>query len=102
MYERPIAYPAWLDAVQADGAASLARPTVGADIRDQVVQLLGSANLADKSWITNQYDKYVLGNTAFDENCDNTQKFISFYVTDPAAPENGDWVFKEQQDFGGS
>ena len=44
----------------------------------------------------------VLGNTSFDENGDNTQKFISFYVTDPAAPENGDWVFKEQQDFGES
>ena len=44
----------------------------------------------------------VLGNTSFDANGDTTQKFISFYVTDPAAPENGDWVFKEQQDFGGS
>lgn len=44
----------------------------------------------------------VLGKTSFDKNGDNTQKFISFYVTDPAAPENGDWVFKEQQDFGGS
>jgi phosphoribosylformylglycinamidine synthase len=29
-----------------------------------VLALLGSANLADKSWITNQYDRYVLGNTA--------------------------------------
>lgn len=64
VYDRPIAYPAWIDALQADSAAKLARPTGGADIRDQVVQLLSSANLADKSWITNQYDKYVLGNTA--------------------------------------
>jgi branched-chain amino acid transport system substrate-binding protein len=44
----------------------------------------------------------VLGKTSFDANGDNTQKFISFYVTDPAAAGNGDWVFKEQQDFGGS
>jgi branched-chain amino acid transport system substrate-binding protein len=44
----------------------------------------------------------VLGTTSFDKNGDNTQKFISFYVTDPAAPNNGDWIFKEQQDFGGS
>ena len=28
------------------------------------VRLMGSANLADKSWVTNQYDRYVLGNTA--------------------------------------
>jgi branched-chain amino acid transport system substrate-binding protein len=42
----------------------------------------------------------VLGTTAFDENGDTTQPFISFFVTDPAAPNNGDWVFKEQQNFG--
>jgi branched-chain amino acid transport system substrate-binding protein len=45
----------------------------------------------------------VLGKTSFDKNGDNTQKFISFYVTDPKAKNGvGDWVFKEQQDFGGS
>lgn len=64
VYERPIVYPAWLDAVQADTAAVLDRPTEGPAIKAQALQLLGSANLADKSWITNQYDRYVLGNTA--------------------------------------
>lgn len=63
VYERPVAYPAWLDAVQADSAAHLPRAT-GAELRDQVLTLMSSANLADKSWITNQYDRYVLGNTA--------------------------------------
>lgn len=63
VYERPVAYPAWLDAVQADSAAHLPRAT-DAELRDQVLALMSSANLADKSWITNQYDKYVLGNTA--------------------------------------
>jgi branched-chain amino acid transport system substrate-binding protein len=43
----------------------------------------------------------VLGNTSFDANGDNTQKFISFYEVDPAAKEGiGDWVFRVQQDFG--
>jgi branched-chain amino acid transport system substrate-binding protein len=42
----------------------------------------------------------VLGTTSFDENGDTTQPFISFYVTDPAAAGNGDWVFKEQLNFG--
>jgi branched-chain amino acid transport system substrate-binding protein len=41
----------------------------------------------------------VLGPTSFDKNGDTTQPFISFYVTDPAAANNGDWVFKEQQNF---
>ncbi|CAN5157077.1 phosphoribosylformylglycinamidine synthase subunit PurL [soil metagenome] len=64
VYDRPVAYPAWIDALQADAASRLARPTDGEAIRDQFLRLLGSPNLADKSWITNQYDKYVMGNTA--------------------------------------
>ncbi|MGV8895114.1 MAG: phosphoribosylformylglycinamidine synthase subunit PurL [Rhodoglobus sp.] len=61
VYDRPVAYPSWIDALQADTTASLPRST---DLRADVLALLGSANLSDKSWITNQYDKYVLGNTA--------------------------------------
>jgi phosphoribosylformylglycinamidine synthase subunit PurL len=64
VYERPLAYPSYQDALQADTASRLARPEGGPDLRDQVLALMGSANLADKSWITNQYDRYVLGNTA--------------------------------------
>ncbi len=62
VYERPVVYPTWLDAVQADSAASLPRDS--APIEEQVLAVLGSPNIADKSWITNQYDRYVLGNTA--------------------------------------
>lgn len=64
VYERPIEYPTWLDAVNADTASALSRPSEGAEVKEQLLRLLGSANLADKSWITSQYDKYVLGNTA--------------------------------------
>ncbi|SFN69561.1 phosphoribosylformylglycinamidine synthase subunit PurL [Mycetocola miduiensis] len=64
VYERPIAYPVWLDALQADTASALERPTDAATLRSQFFSLLGSANLADKSWITDQYDYYVMGNTA--------------------------------------
>ncbi|ARC58166.1 Phosphoribosylformylglycinamidine synthase subunit PurL [Frondihabitans sp. 762G35] len=64
VYERPVAYPAWIDDLQADTAAGLDRPATPDEIRAQFLQLLGSANLADPSWITNQYDTYVLGNTA--------------------------------------
>ena len=61
VYERPVAYPSWIDALQADSAATLPRD---GDLRDQFLTLLGSPNLASKDWITNQYDRYVLGNTA--------------------------------------
>ncbi|MET1043706.1 MAG: phosphoribosylformylglycinamidine synthase subunit PurL [Microbacteriaceae bacterium] len=64
VYDRPVAYPTWLDALQASSAASLPRPTTADELREQFLRLLGSANLGDKSWVTNQYDKYVLGNTA--------------------------------------
>ncbi|TAL46092.1 MAG: phosphoribosylformylglycinamidine synthase subunit PurL [Salinibacterium sp.] len=64
VYERPVAYPAWIDALQADSASTLARPSDGAELKRQVLALLGSPNLADKSWLTNQYDTYVMGNTA--------------------------------------
>ena len=64
VYERPLTYPTWLDALQADTAASLPRPTDADTLREQFLRLTASPNLADKSWITDQYDRYVLGNTA--------------------------------------
>jgi phosphoribosylformylglycinamidine synthase len=64
VYERPVAYPAWIDALQADTASGLPRPRDGAELKAQFLALLGSPNLADKAWLTNQYDRYVMGNTA--------------------------------------
>lgn len=63
VYERPYARPDWQDQLQADSAAKLARPQTGEELRDTLLTLVGSSNLADKSWITNQYDRYVRGNT---------------------------------------
>jgi phosphoribosylformylglycinamidine synthase II len=66
VYERPVAYPTWIDELRADTTIALPRASVerSGELRAQLLQLLGSPNLADKSWITNQYDNYVLGNTA--------------------------------------
>ena len=64
VYDRPVAYPTWIDALQADSASRLQLPTSPDDIREQVLRVLASPNLADKSWVTNQYDRYVMGNTA--------------------------------------
>jgi phosphoribosylformylglycinamidine synthase len=64
VYDRPVAYPVWLDALQADSASALPRATDAVTLRSQFLDLLGSPNLADPSWITDQYDHYVLGNTA--------------------------------------
>jgi len=64
VYDRPVVYPKWIDALNEDTASVLERPAGGDALKVQVVRLLASPNLADKSWITNQYDRYVLGNTA--------------------------------------
>jgi len=64
VYERPVAYPTWIDALREDSASALPRPTDGETLREQFTKLVASPNLADTSWITNQYDYYVMGNTA--------------------------------------
>lgn len=64
VYNRPMEYPSWIDALQADSAAKFARAQTGTELRDQFLALLGSPNEADTDWITNQYDYYVMGNTA--------------------------------------
>ena len=63
VYERPYARPSWQDALQADVPDWLDRPSTPAELRDTVLRLVGSPNLASKSWVTSQYDRYVLGNT---------------------------------------
>ncbi len=64
VYERPVAYPSWIDALQDDSASALPRSDDPGILREQFLRLVSSPNLADKAWVTNQYDYYVLGNTA--------------------------------------
>ncbi|RLV56147.1 phosphoribosylformylglycinamidine synthase subunit PurL [Aeromicrobium phragmitis] len=63
VYERPYARPAWQDDLQADAAEKLPRPASPEALREQFEQVVTSPNMADKSWVTHQYDRYVLGNT---------------------------------------
>jgi len=64
IYDRPMARPAFLDALQASVPDHLARPGAGEGLRAALLALVASPNLCDKSWITGQYDRYVMGNTA--------------------------------------
>jgi phosphoribosylformylglycinamidine synthase II len=64
VYERPVAYPSWIDDLNTKTAAVLPRSTDGAGLKEQFLELVASPNLADKSLITDQYDYYVMGNTA--------------------------------------
>ncbi|MEP7035472.1 MAG: phosphoribosylformylglycinamidine synthase subunit PurL [Actinomycetota bacterium] len=64
IYHRPMVRPAYLDALQADLPDDLPRPGDGAGYRAALLSLMAAPNLCDKSWVTNQYDRYVMGNTA--------------------------------------
>jgi phosphoribosylformylglycinamidine synthase II len=63
VYNRPYARPDWQDRVQSDTPESLARPSSGAELAQTVLAMVASPNLCDKSWVTNQYDRYVRGNS---------------------------------------
>jgi phosphoribosylformylglycinamidine synthase len=63
VYQRPIQRPATQDALLADDPAALARPATGPELRATLLSLLASPGLADKSWVTEQYDRHVRGNT---------------------------------------
>ena len=64
VYHRPVEYPKYQDALHADSSNKLKRAESKTEIAAQLMQLIASPNQADKSWITAQYDKYVMGNTA--------------------------------------
>jgi phosphoribosylformylglycinamidine synthase II len=65
VYQRPYERPADQDALQADAptAQRLVRPGTAEELRTTLLRLVSSPNLAAKSWVTSQYDKYVQGNT---------------------------------------
>jgi phosphoribosylformylglycinamidine synthase subunit PurL len=65
VYERPYERPRWQDGLQADdpNPGRLPRPQSGRELRDTLLALAASPNLCDRSWVTDQYDRYVQGNT---------------------------------------
>jgi phosphoribosylformylglycinamidine synthase II len=65
VYERPFHRPSWQDALQADEptADRLQRPSTAAELRETILRMTAAPNLASKRWVTDQYDRYVLGNT---------------------------------------
>ncbi|MFC7592297.1 phosphoribosylformylglycinamidine synthase subunit PurL [Nonomuraea antimicrobica] len=67
VYERPFHEPAGQAALNADNPDRLERP---ADLRETLLRLLGSPNLASKEWVTSQYDRYVRSNTVLAQPAD--------------------------------
>jgi phosphoribosylformylglycinamidine synthase II len=63
VYLRPAARPAGQDRLQADDPAGLRRPGTGPELRAALLALLAAPDAADKRWVTQQYDRYVRGDT---------------------------------------
>jgi phosphoribosylformylglycinamidine synthase len=64
VYVRPFHRPAELDVLRADPAEDLPRPVTGEELRALLLRMVSSPNLCSRAWVTDQYDRYVLGNTA--------------------------------------
>ncbi|WP_404850975.1 phosphoribosylformylglycinamidine synthase subunit PurL [Dietzia kunjamensis] len=70
VYERPVERPADQDALQADTTANLARPATGDELRQILLDMISSPALCSRKFITEQYDRYVRGNTILAEAAD--------------------------------
>ncbi|HZM66976.1 MAG TPA: phosphoribosylformylglycinamidine synthase subunit PurL [Nakamurella sp.] len=91
VYERPLARPEWQDALQANTSASLARPTVD-QLGDLVLRMIASPNLCSRSWVTDQYDRYVRGNTVLAQPADAGIVRVAendIAEAEPVTPERG-------------
>ena len=64
VYNRPIAKPSYLDALT---PTSLPTVDSAAAIKTELLALISSPNIADKSWVTDQYDRYVQGNSVLSQ-----------------------------------
>ncbi|HLJ99498.1 MAG TPA: phosphoribosylformylglycinamidine synthase subunit PurL [Streptosporangiaceae bacterium] len=63
VYQRPTRRPADQDSQNADDPSRLRKPSSGDELRATLLTLLRAPGLADKGWVTDQYDRYVRGNT---------------------------------------
>ena len=64
VYERPVARSDAQDALIADASDRLPRPAAPSELRAEILRMAASPNLCSRAWVTDQYDRYVRGNTA--------------------------------------
>ncbi|MCT2585975.1 phosphoribosylformylglycinamidine synthase subunit PurL [Actinophytocola gossypii] len=67
VYERPVERPTDQDTLAAASTSTLPRPT---DLREEILRMAASPNLASRRWVTEQYDRYVRGGTVLAQPAD--------------------------------
>jgi len=70
VYERPVRRPDYQDALIADTPDQLPRPKTPEELRRTLLTMIASPQLCSRKWITEQYDRYVRGNTVLAEQAD--------------------------------
>lgn len=68
--DMPSARPWWIDELNANDANNLPRDNSGDGLAGALLALVGSPHLCDRSWITDQYDRFVRGNTVLAQPSD--------------------------------
>ncbi len=72
VYTRPVARDdAKQDALNADSPEMLPRPETPSELRAEILRMAAAPNLASRSWVTDQYDRYVRGNTVAAHGADS-------------------------------
>ena len=86
VYNRPLAQPDYINQVNSQ-TVNVPIPATASEIKAAVLKLAAAPNLADKSWVTSQYDKYVQGNTITNQpiiqltESNNSQRTITYSAT---------------------
>ena len=71
VYERPVARPDGQDGVVESTTEALQRPSTPDELRQTLLDMLESPALCSRKFITDQYDRYVRGNTVLAEHADS-------------------------------
>ncbi|RZS41373.1 phosphoribosylformylglycinamidine synthase [Herbihabitans rhizosphaerae] len=69
-YHRPIERPSAQDSLRANDPGTLARPSTSDGLRETLLRMTASPNLASREWVTEQYDRYVRGGTVLAQPSD--------------------------------
>jgi phosphoribosylformylglycinamidine synthase II len=70
VYHRPVHRPDTQDALVADTSTRLPRPATPEQLRDTLLQMIGSPQLCSRRFVVQQYDRYVRGGTVLAEHAD--------------------------------
>ena len=67
VYDRPFARPEWLDELVENGTSKLESAKSVEELTELIRKVVLDPNQASKGWITDQYDRFVRGNTALSQ-----------------------------------